>query len=575
MHRLQLGIAVLWALGTLAMIGAWPAPAPEANPVQISIASSIGKQPWMHEAIRQFNTASPRDPGLQLNGKPIRVDIVQETVDGVTGDYRSGTMIADTISERIKPTVLSPADASSIVKLQNDWNATRRNRIARDNGPALASTPLVIATWESRARALGCWPASGPDCTWQRMHALATSPIGWGELGRPEWGKFKLGYPYVGEAATGTYAAVLMCMVGAGKTSGLTIADVDVGSGCGAFMAGVEMAKTHSGTSGPWLLDQMVEGGLEYLDAIVAFEVNLISFNLAQGNSLREPIVAVYPQDGTVIADHPFTILDGAPWVSPEQLAAAKVFHGFLLSNERQRALLAMGLRPAAPNTRLESPVDPRFGANPQANLAVIDPPDSLVMDRIAEVWHRVKKHAVMTIVFDKSGNMVGARMDAAVKGAQQFVQRMDRDDYVIWMPFDSSVHPPVEGYLSETGKDLAYRIGSTPAGGGTALYDAILQAGERLEAMRSTYGATRRYGMVVLSGGADTSSGAGLSIVELKLTAQEADPTGIQIHTIAIGNEADPIVLRKIASAGHGRFWKGQTASEMVAVYESIATYY
>jgi hypothetical protein len=49
----------------------------------------------------------------------------------------------------------------------------------------------------------------------------------------------------------------------------------------------------------------------------------------------------------------------------------------------------------------------------------------------------------------------------------------------------------------------------------------------------------------------------------------------GIQIHTIAFGSDADEPVLKKIATAAHGRFWKGQTAADMLAVYKSIATYY
>ena len=84
-----------------------------------------------------------------------------------------------------------------------------------------------------------------------------------------------------------------------------------------------------------------------------------------------------------------------------------------------------------------------------------------------------------------------------------------------------------------------------------------------------------RRYGIVLLSDGKDESSRSSLGTVEDRLRPHEADPTGIQIHTIAIGTDADENVLRKIANAGHGRYWKGNTVEQMSAIYRSIATYY
>ncbi len=43
--------------------------------------------------------------------------------------------------------------------------------------------------------------------------------------------------------------------------------------------------------------------------------------------------------------------------------------------------------------------------------------------------------------------------------------------------------------------------------------------------------------------------------------------PTGIQIHAIAIGSDADEKVLRRIAAAAHGRYWKGKDEKDMVRV--------
>ena len=426
--------------------------APPANALAISIASSNTKETWLHQAVDAFNASK-----VQVSGKPVFVTILQEVVDGKNVDYRSGTMVSDTLADRIEPTILSPGDTSWLSKLEHDWAAAKGgDPISATNSPIIARTPLVVAMWQSRATALGCWPTPGPTCTWARLRALATAPDGWGSAGHPEWKRFKFGYGYFGESNSGTLAITAMCSVGLGKTTGLTVADIDPANGCGQFVNQIERAKVHSGKSDVWLLDQMTGGGPEYLDGVVTYESNVIARNKAAGATLREPLVSVYPQDGTVVAGHPFAILDGASWVTPEQAQAAATFRDFLLSKDQQTKLLDLGLRPADPAVPLTSPIDPSLGANPAANLVPVQVPDTLVLDRIGEVWHQVRKHAAIAIVFDKSGSMAdNGKITYAVKGAQEFVRRMEPTDTLLWMPFDNDVYAPVSGLESQIGEQL------------------------------------------------------------------------------------------------------------------------
>src|SRR5688572_22190125 len=74
--------------------------------IQISIANSSAKEEWLHRAVQTFNGASGRDAALQVDGKPIIVEVLQETIDGKKVDYRSGTMVSDTLDAKIKPTIL-------------------------------------------------------------------------------------------------------------------------------------------------------------------------------------------------------------------------------------------------------------------------------------------------------------------------------------------------------------------------------------------------------------------------------------------------------------------------------------
>jgi len=543
--------------------------------ISISMASSSTKKEWLDESVESFNTLSKSAEEFQINGKPIEVEVVLEEGD----HYRSGTMVTDILQGKIEPTIASPAEKSWISKLNRDWRALYRKPITTVDPPGLVRTPFVIAMWESRAKALGCWPTAAPECTWERIRALATSPEGWGMFGHPEWGKFKFGYGYVGASNSGTLTAIMECLIGAGKTSDLTIDDVDADNGCGKAIAEIERAKVHSSQRSSWLLGFMCNRGPEYLDAVTSYEKKVIEFNRDKRSECpgaREPMVAAYMQDGTIVVTHPFAILDGAPWVSTEQAAAAEIFRDYLLSPEQQQALVPSGLRPADSTLPLGSPIEPRYGANPDAELVVLEVPNVLVVDRIIEVWHEVKKHANIVLVFDKSGSMSGGKITDAVEGATEFVRAMDRADWLAWMPFDERIYSGTQGLKGDVGEQLEDDIRSTTAHGGTALYDAVAEAYRILEDQRKGRRDTVRYGLVILSDGKDESSKqATLALLEAMMSPTEDDPTGIQIHTIGIGDDADDRVLSKIAGNAHGKYWKVGESDDIAAIYREIAWYY
>ena len=183
---------------------------PAKPTTKISIVSSITKWEWLEAAVEAFNAASKTNPNLQFNGMPIEVEILLEK-DPLTGKLRhwnSPTQVDATLRGEIEPTILSPAATTWILKLNKEWRGLRGKELSSGPWPPLLSTPVVIAMWESRARALDCWPVPEPDCTWERIRDLAVSPEGWGKFGHPEWGKFHFGYAYVGESDVGTQTDV-------------------------------------------------------------------------------------------------------------------------------------------------------------------------------------------------------------------------------------------------------------------------------------------------------------------------------------------------------------------------------
>ena len=395
-------------------------------------------------------------------------------------------------------------------------------------------------------------------------------------VGHPEWGLFHFGYAYVGESDVGTQTAVLLCMMGLQKTADLTVGDVKATNGCGRAIADVEKIIVHRGTSSPLILEAMRSGGPEYLDAVTTYEKNVIGFNRTNQDNLREPLVAVYPQDGTVIADHTFAIMNRAPWVTEEQVKAAEIFRQFLFTTEQQELLLGYGLRPVDPTVKLGPPIDATSGANPAANLVTLQVPDVLVVDQVVDVWKDVKKPANIVLIFDKSGSTQGEKIALAFNGAAKFVGEMNPKDWLFWLPFDSKLYAGTKGLRSDVGEQLQIDIRSTTARGGTALYDTIVHAYREPEKRQELQGDTVRYGMVVLSDGQDTNSQTTLAVLEKILRPTESDPAGIQILTIGIGEDADDQVLAKIAKFTHGgRYWKVKDPATIEAVYKRISKYW
>src|SRR3989442_15916800 len=72
------------------------------------------------------------------------------------------------------------------------------------------------------------------------------------------------------------------------------------------------------------------------------------------------PLVAIYPKEGTLVADHPYAVLN-APWGDDQKRAAASSFLDYLRSPDAQRAFLAAGVRDGAGRAGAAENTPPRL----------------------------------------------------------------------------------------------------------------------------------------------------------------------------------------------------------------------
>ena len=151
-------------------------------------------------------------------------------------------------------------------------------------------------------------------------------------------------------------------------------------------------------------------------------------------------------------------------------------------------------------------------------------------------------------LVVDHSGSM-RRKLTDVIAAARTFVQSSNPEDQMFVVNFNENVTLGLPSAIRFTNRsdELERAISNTPVRGKTALYDAIVKAGERLQA-----GGRDKKALIVISDGGDNASAHKLAEV-LKM----AEQSSALVYTIGIFDEENrdrnPKVLRRLARATGG----------------------
>jgi Ca-activated chloride channel family protein len=550
-------VGVLLAIGAIACKADAPATGGgsatvdrPADPSSVVVAIVYGseKRSWLEAQVKAFEATRPRTRA----SRPIHIE---GTAMG------SGESVQGILAGRLRPTVFSPASGVYVTLLNQQWLSTGgHTRALAPAGEPLVLSPVVIAMWRPMAEALG-WP--GKRIGWGDLLRVDADPRGWGAQGHAEWGRFKLGHTHPAFSNSGILAVLAEAYAGAGKTRGLSLADLD-GKGTIDLMTAVERTIVHYGKSTGFFADKMLERGPGYLSAAVLYE-NLVIESYGQPRST--PIVAIYPVEGTFWSDHPYCILD-AEWVTPEQREAAEAFQTFLRARPAQTSALALGFRPADPAIAIAAPIDAAHGVDPKQPETLLEVPEAAVLARLVDLWQQHKKAAEVVLVFDKSGSMGGRPLAEAKAGAKAFLGTLHPDDEMTLIVFSSRVEQQVGPWRLGDKKDrLTQIIDAISADGGTALYDAIAQ-GYDLGRRRALAEPGRIHAVVVMTDGRDQDSRLSLDGLAGRLSDD-----AVKVFTIGYGGQVDNRVLGQIAEAAHGAHENG-SVENIVAVFEDMGAF-
>jgi Ca-activated chloride channel family protein len=528
-------------------------------PVTLRVAYSSEKKAWFDQAVPAFAATQPKTP----SGHPIVVE---------AKSFGSGEAQTAILDGSFRAHVYSPASSAYLALLNQAWlsGQTPHQKPLAGAAEPLVLSPIVIAMWKPMAEALG-WP--GKDIGWKDLIKVSKDPQGWGALGHPEWGAFKLGHTHPEYSNSGLLAVLAEAFAGTGKTRGVTRDDLQANA-TKQYLGAIEDAVVHYGKSTGLFTDQMLERGPGYMSACVTYE-NLVIDSYAHPGKSPFPLVAVYPVEGTFWSDHPYAVLD-ADWVGSDERAAAGAFLAFLKTKPMQDQALALGFRSADPKIATASPIDAAHGVDPKQPQTLLEVPDASVLETLLAVWREEKKTSDVMIVFDHSGSMHGEPLKGAVAGARMFVDDLGERDSASILFFNDLVPPPPpprplgKGSADFRG-ELEHQLDGAFAAGGTKLYDAIARSYDFMHA-RAQKEPGRIHALVVMTDGKDEGSTLRLEQLEQRFSHEDAAP--VKIFTIAYGDEADPHPLEDIANAAQGTSVRGSTDT-IVQVYKDLSAFF
>ncbi len=138
------------------------------------------------------------------------------------------------------------------------------------------------------------------------------------------------------------------------------------------------------------------ENGPSAISFFSVYENVVLDNALKAENRWADPLVAVYPENGTLFTDHPFVVLD-APWVEPWQKEVAQQYLSFLLSEENQQKAQQYGFRPANPNVPLNTTIfNEANGVRADiTEVSILDPLPGEALDALFTVWITVKNQGI------------------------------------------------------------------------------------------------------------------------------------------------------------------------------------
>jgi Ca-activated chloride channel homolog len=436
-------------------------------------------------------------------------------------------------------------------------------------------SPIVVGVSESQAKTLG-WdkPEVAAKITWKTIAQAAQN----GQL------KYALSNPATSNQ--GFMALMGVAAAASQKAEALTAQDVDRGAISG-FIKGYKLA----GDNSTYLSEKFIEQQGPRVNAFINYESWLLSLN--QSGKLKEKLSLIYPLEGVATADYPLMLLNDSRREDYQKVVA-------YLKGDEAQAWLA--------TTTLRRPVNAEVakaqaGLFPQNHMLVELPfsPDRALADGLIDAYlNEFRLPIASTFVLDVSGSMNGGGRRQQLVQALQYmagddasltgrIARLTSREKIWMLPFSDTPQtatyfevpagkPSAKGVQVQTDtaakqvvlgqvRDYADGLKMT---GGTALYDAVLQALRNMNTERQK-NPSYQYSVVAFTDG-ENNVGRGLAQFKTDYAALPEDVKAIPVFMVLFG-EANERDLKDLVATTGGRTFDARKAS-LYSVFKDIRAY-
>ena len=354
-----IGLLLGIALGILLGYEIGKMVSPGRAELEILIVYGSEKQAWIEAVVPIFEREYKERTGLS-----IRVVCVP---------MGSGESMYQILLGQLKPVVWSPACSIWIPLANHLWAQEHGGAKLVEDGDwtPLVRSPLVIITWD------GLWERLGVNITSLRsLHDLATSAHG---------SELKFAHTDPSLSNSGLMSVLMELVAATGKEPEELTVDDMADEAVKTWISELEARAVAYPRSTGWLVRTMVSSGPDRINVVLAYENLVILENLAAG---ERRLVAIYPEEGVLMSDHPFCILS-APWVSGREREVARALLEFLLREDIQAMAMKYGFRPVNPAVALDEDIfNPRWGVQAEISCGILSTSvDPMVLWMLPDLW--------------------------------------------------------------------------------------------------------------------------------------------------------------------------------------------
>jgi Ca-activated chloride channel homolog len=562
--------------------------------LRLQVVASPDQADVMAQAAAEYGRRRPTVDNRCVDVQVRGVESV-EAANALVGDW-------DEVALGSRPDVWVPASSAWALQVQLKRQATKQSDVIPFERPKVATTPLVFAMPKPMAQALG-WPER--PMGWSDLLGAVRNPQGWKAFNQPEWGPFRLGKLDPNVSTPALEALIGSVFAATGQGSDLSVETLaKQADQLRALILGMERAPGQDAdTPATFLanLQQADQAGqtLGFFSAVPLDEKSVLDYNRGNLGGLEDggqrpkpkvPLVAVYPKEWTLEADHPWMVLR-APWVDAAKRRAAAGFLDYLRSEPIQARFQQAGFR--SWRGRAGTALSEENGLQPDQPTRVLAPPAPKVVAAALESWNAARKRSNVLAVYDISGSMKepvpgtgGTKIDLVKKAALAALPLFAPETQLGTWVFSTNLEGrqdwhelvsigPASAKLpnGKTRREvLAGALSGLQASNGdTGLYDTTLAA---FRAVKRSYAPGRLNLVVLLTDGINDDPDGGISKDELltRLKAEQGNRK-IAVITVAFGANADIPTLRQISQQTGGIAYVIKDPRDIVRLFTEAIT--